>query len=73
MHGVAYDAQIVAFAVELDDGVDCPSCYQSYTEAWEILATDEFDNVKIVNNSLGVHEYAPSYSPSANEKMQQKP
>lgn len=68
MHGVAYDAQIVAFAVELDDGVDCPSCYQSYTEAWEILATDEFDNVKIVNNSLGVHEYAPSYSPSANEK-----
>lgn len=68
MHGVAYESQVVAFAVELDDGVDCPSCYRSYTEAWNILATDEFDNVKIVNNSLGVHEYAPSYSPSANEK-----
>ena len=68
MHGIAYDAKLVAFAAELDDGIDCPSCYQSYTEAWNILATDEFDNVKIVNNSLGVHEYAPSYSPSANEK-----
>lgn len=68
MHGVAYESQVVAFAAELDDGINCPSCYQSYTEAWNILATAEFDNVKIVNNSLGVHEYAPSYSPSANEK-----
>lgn len=68
MHGVAYESQVVAFAAELDDGINCPSCYHSYTEAWNILATAEFDNVKIVNNSLGVHEYAPSYSPSANEK-----
>lgn len=73
MHGVAYESQVVAFAAELDDGINCPSCYQSYTEAWNILATAEFDNVKIVNNSLGVHEYAPSYSPSANEKMWQRP
>lgn len=67
MHGVAYDAQIVAFAVELDDGVDCPSCYQSYTEAWEILATDEFDAVKIINNSIGDNEHLPSSSPAAAE------
>lgn len=67
MHGVAYDAQIVAFAVELDDGVDCPSCYQSYTEAWKILATDEFDNVKIVNNSLADTRHLPSSSPDAVE------
>lgn len=67
MHGVAYESQIVAFAVELNDGVDCPSCYQSYTEAWNILATDEFDNVKIVNNSLGDYEHLPSTSPTAAE------
>lgn len=67
MHGVAYDAQIVAFAVELDDGVDCPSCYQSYMEAWEILATDEFDAVKIINNSIGDNEHLPSSSPAAAE------
>lgn len=67
MHGVAYDAQIVAFAVELNDGVDCPSCYQSYTEAWKILATDEFDAVKIINNSIGDNEHLPSSSPAAAE------
>lgn len=67
MHGVAYDAQIVAFAVELNDGVDCPSCYQSHTEAWELLATDEFDAVKIINNSIGDNEHLPSSSPAAAE------
>lgn len=66
MHGIAYDAKLVAFAVELDDGIDCPSCYQSYREAWNILATDEFDSVKIINNSIGNYEQIPS-SPNANE------
>ncbi|MGN1080432.1 MAG: S8 family serine peptidase [Alphaproteobacteria bacterium] len=68
MHGVAYESQIVAFAVELNDGADCPSCYQSYTEAWNILATDEFDNVKIVNNSLGSVEFLPSSFPTVAER-----
>lgn len=68
MHGVAYESQVVAFAVELNDGADCPSCYQSYTEAWNILATDEFDNVKIVNNSLGSVEFLPSSSPTVAER-----
>ena len=68
MHGVAYESQVVAFAVELNDGADCPLCYQSYTEAWNILATDEFDNVKIVNNSLGSVEFLPSSSPTVAER-----
>lgn len=67
MHGVAYESQVVAFAVDLADGVDCPSCYRSYTEAWNILATDEFDNVKIVNNSLADTRHLPSSSPFAVE------
>ncbi len=68
MHGIAYDSQIVAFAVELDDGVDCPSCYQGYAEAWNILATDEFDSVKIINNSIGSYDHLPDSTPSSDRR-----
>ncbi|MBR1777381.1 MAG: autotransporter domain-containing protein [Alphaproteobacteria bacterium] len=64
MHGVAYDAQILAFAVQMTKG-DCSTCY-SDVEAWETLAGSAFDSVKIVNNSFGENLYLPSeYSNSS--------
>lgn len=68
MHGIAYNSKLVAFAVDLDDDTECPSCYQSFADVWNILASDEFDSVKIINNSFGVHEYVPSYRPSSEIK-----
>ncbi len=52
MHGVAYNAKILAFAVDLDDEVDCPTCY-TVLRAWQTLSGDMYDSVKIINNSFG--------------------
>ena len=62
MHGVAYDAQIISFAVDLDGGVNCSACYQNYVDVWNMLATDTFDTVKIINNSFGNIDQIPSTS-----------
>lgn len=67
MHGIAYDAKILAFSVDVDDGVDCPTCYQSYVDAWKVLATDTFDGVKIINNSIGNAQTISTYTPTTDE------
>ncbi len=73
MHGIAYDAQIISFSVELNDGVDCPDCYQSYADVWNLLATDEFDSIKIINNSFGNQDHLLSSStPTDAEKSAAK-
>lgn len=69
MHGIAYDAKILAFSVNLDDGVDCPTCYQSSVDAWQILADDTFNFVKIVNNSIGSYTYLPNSDPGMSSQV----
>ncbi|MBO4643660.1 MAG: S8 family serine peptidase [Alphaproteobacteria bacterium] len=65
MHGIAYDAKILAFAVKLEGDGDCPSCYQTPVEAWQVLADDAFDSVKIINNSFGTSFFLPTSVPSS--------
>ena len=57
MHGIAYDAKLLVLATELDDDVECSACYQNYLKAWYFLTGNEFDNVKIINNSIGSDKY----------------
>ena len=59
MHGIAYDSKILSFSAYLIGNEGCIGCYETY-EAWQILATDEFDSVKIVNNSFASLEFLPN-------------
>ena len=51
MHGVAYDARIVSFAVALNDDEECDECY-TIPKSWQTLASSDFNSVKIINNSF---------------------
>ena len=59
MHGIAYDAKILSFAVALADDGECADCY-SVPSSWLALADDGFDNVKIINNSFGTLTFLPT-------------
>lgn len=59
MHGVAYDSKFISFSVYTVNNTDCTGCYNRY-KAWQILAKDEFDSVKIVNNSTTSYGFLPA-------------
>ena len=60
MHGVAYNASYLPFSVRLTDGCNEDGCPEWF-DVWEMLATEPYDDIKIVNNSWGIEEI-----PSAN-------
>ncbi|MBO4643661.1 MAG: S8 family serine peptidase [Alphaproteobacteria bacterium] len=53
MHGVAYGASLLPFSILLEGSCDNPLFCMNWNVAYEILALDEYDSVKIVNNSWG--------------------
>ncbi|MBR1777382.1 MAG: S8 family serine peptidase [Alphaproteobacteria bacterium] len=65
MHGVAYNAALFPFAVYLTDGCEDSSNCLKWSTSWETLLEDEYDEVKIINNSWGIDELS-------DEQMQER-
>ena len=67
MHGVAYSAKLLSFAIRLE-GAECTGCYTDIA-AWTALAEDTFNAVKIINNSFGASNVlGDATTPSAAER-----
>lgn len=56
MHGVAYDADLLVFSTLLEGGCDDEEKCMDPGEAWDILMSSDYDEVKIINNSWGIPE-----------------
>lgn len=54
MHGVAYDADLLVFSTLLEGGCDDEEKCMDPGEAWDILMSSDYDDVKIINNSWGI-------------------
>ncbi len=56
MHGVAYNSDLIVFSALLDGTcTDTEDCMDPGS-AWNALLSDEYDAVKIINNSWGLNE-----------------
>lgn len=54
MHGVAYNADLLVFSTLLEGGCDDKEKCMDPGEAWNILMSSDYDDVKIINNSWGI-------------------
>ena len=54
MHGVAYNADLLVFSTLLEGGCDDEEKCMDPGEAWDILMSSDYDDVKIINNSWGI-------------------
>lgn len=57
MHGVAYDALFLPFSTYLEGGCEDASVCMSWKTAWNILLYDDYDEIKIINNSWEGNSY----------------
>lgn len=53
MHGVAYDADLLAFSALLTGGCDDEKICTTPDKAWDMLMESDYDEVKIINTSWG--------------------
>lgn len=74
MHGIAYNSMLFPFSVNLGGTGGCtdPILCMDWEEAFETLATDEFDHILIVNNSWGMQGAVTEETMQANAVITRK-